>query len=244
MGHGRALPSPFGFDKSFKGDGVGYFIVPKLIGTSKPSQFTVEFWCKPQTNFTGYLGYFHMIDQANNLFIIQSRPGERVFQFFHDPGSLITKQLVLNSWNHIVFCIDCLSGKGFAVVNGDLQNRAITNDLPHYVPSQIANFRFNARETGEPGNEPFDEYRVYNRVISDEEIRLNYNMGIGDNPAATEGLILWHKFEKFENLDFSPLQDNTDIRFGLRDFSGKNNHSLPVNIVTDPSSTDFPLNYF
>ena len=77
------------------------------------------------------------------------------------------------------------------------------------------------------GTLPIDEFRLYNRAISDVEIVTNYNNGVGYNASITEDLLFWYKFEKYENLDFSVLQDGSDLITGIRDISGKNNHALP-----------------
>ena len=60
----------------------------------------------------------------------------------------------------------------------------------------------------------------------------------------TENLMVWYKFEKFENLDFSSFQDNSDIRLGIRDLSGKNRHAFPVNMDINPASPTYVIKPF
>jgi hypothetical protein len=81
-------------------------------------------------------------------------------------------------------------------------------------------------------------------MISSGEIITNYNNGIGMNPAETENLLLWYKFEKFELLDFSPQQDGSILEIGIRDYSLKNNHGLPVGLITDPTASGDPIQPF
>jgi len=46
VGWNRALPTPFGFDNGFEGNGSGYFVIPRLIGTMVPNDVTFEVYFK------------------------------------------------------------------------------------------------------------------------------------------------------------------------------------------------------
>ncbi len=89
-----------------------------------------------------------------------------------------------------------------------------------------------------------DEMRFYNRKLSIDELVLNDNGGTGNNPSTTENLFAWYQVEKFETLDFSALQDNSDLRLGIRDMSGKNNHAQPFNLDTNVTSSTYVLKPF
>lgn len=110
----------------------------------------------------------------------------------------------------------------------------------------IENFEFftTSGYTIGPANTGLDEFRLYNKIISHDQFLSNYNNGIGNNPFETEDLMVWYKFEQFENLDFSVLQDGSDIRLGLKDFSGKANHAQPFNMITDSTSDSYVLKPF
>lgn len=75
-----------------------------------------------------------------------------------------------------------------------------------------------------------DEYLFYNRQLSSSEATYIRNSNLGNEPASLEGLKCWLRFEIAEELDFSVAQDGSDLRAGIRDMSGNNNHADFVNV--------------
>ncbi|MBD1383978.1 LamG domain-containing protein [Mucilaginibacter rigui] len=248
VGFNRALPAPFGFDKSFKGvNDTDYFTVPGLVGQLVPMTFTLEFWTKPAlANIGAYQGYFLWVDSSGKSAYVQIRPpGENCFSFFFPANTNVTTtQFVLDVWNHIVFTVDFVANRAKAIVNGNVAS-AISVSVGAYTQAPFNEIRLLDRNSAGSGKLVVDEFRVYNRIISDVEIVSNYNIGLGNNASITEGLLTWYKFEAFENLDFSLLQDNSEMHVGMRDYSGHNNHALPnPGMVTNPALPNYPLNYF
>jgi hypothetical protein len=85
---------------------------------------------------------------------------------------------------------------------------------------------------------------MYSEALTDTDIVTNYNGGLGNNPVKTETLFVWYIFEKFEMVDFSKLQDGSDLRIGMRDQSGKNNHAQPINLDTNINSSTYVIKSF
>ena len=78
---------------------------------------------------------------------------------------------------------------------------------------------------------------VFNRIISKQEVEFMFSNGNGSNPQSILGLGLDIITNKAEILDFSILQDGSDLRVGCRDYSGFNRHgqimNLPVGSLAD-----------
>lgn len=71
---------------------------------------------------------------------------------------------------------------------------------------------------------PIYEYRLYSRTTALNEIVYESNNGIFNEPLSTLGLECWYKFDAAELLDFSDALDGSDMRVGIRDFSGNSRH--------------------
>lgn len=91
---------------------------------------------------------------------------------------------------------------------------------------------------------PMDEFRFYDATLSEAQILSNYNSGIGANPCVTEFLKVWFQFEQFEMLDFSALQDGSDVQLGIKDMSNHHNHGMPINLDTNLMSPTYVLKPF
>lgn len=71
---------------------------------------------------------------------------------------------------------------------------------------------------------------VFNRIISKQEVEFIFSNGNGNNPQSIVGLGLDIITNKAEILDFSILQDGSDLRVGCRDYSGFNRHGQIMNL--------------
>lgn len=78
---------------------------------------------------------------------------------------------------------------------------------------------------------------IFSRVITAAEYRFYYNNKLGSNLQSREGVEVDLLCDKAEILDFSVLQDGSDLRVGCRDHSGFNRHgqimNLPVGSLAD-----------
>jgi len=90
----------------------------------------------------------------------------------------------------------------------------------------------------------WDEFRMYKRCLTKAEAARHWNNGRGDNPSNTEDLVFWFRFQEFEMLDFSVTQDGSDLRLGIRDYSGNKNHAFPIGMDTNPNSPGYVLKPF
>ena len=242
VGHNRALPAPFGFDNGLLCDGVNdHLLVPAL--NLPLTEGCVEFWMK--SNVTG--GLFSWVSTDGSTYGVRQTANNSLI--LSRNGSVASNATGLaTGLNHVV--INWTSAGMRMVVN----NFAYTSDLTvsnfysWFVGKTFLRFSIGVEFFNTTGFSPntlnVDEFRIYNRQLLNHEIGLNYNNGVGANPCVTENLITWYKFQEFETLDFSPLQDNSDLRLGIRDHSGQNNHAQPVNMITDPANPGYVLKPF
>lgn len=252
VGFNRALPAPFGFDNGFTGDGNDdYFTIPKLVGVNLPLQFSIEFWIKTNAawldNFDAAGGYFSIQDTALKTFYLAAGTSTHKGFVLGAPvggNGNPPDYLVLNAKNHVAVTYDFINGVCSEIYNGNVALK-ITSSLGAYVQQPIREVNVYRNLLQYCGTMGIDEFRLYNRIISDVETFTNYNGGVGFNASITDGLLAWYKFEKFESLDFSALQDGSDMRTGIRDMSGKNNHALPQGaMITNPVNPGYVLKPF
>jgi len=73
-------------------------------------------------------------------------------------------------------------------------------------------------------------YIVYSRILTSAEISYYYNNKLGSEPQSTAGLEIDLHNDFAEILDFSALQNGSDMRVGCRDYSGFNRHGEIMNL--------------
>ena len=249
MGHGRALPAPFGFGNGIFPDGVDdYLTVPGLIGKPIPDQFTVEFWVKYPDPINDLGGIFKLGTEGGQTITISrtSLPLD-IQTTFANVGAAKIHTLPTDTRKALIaYGVNMSTGDIFLYGNSALpimDNKSIYTTL---TGAAIENFEFftsNLYTIG-PSNVGMDEFKFYNTIITHDQFLSNYNNGIGNNPFQTENLVAWYKFEKFESLDFSVLQDGSDMRTGIKDLSGHANHLQPFNMITDNESGSYVLKVF
>jgi hypothetical protein len=248
VGFNRALPAPFGWGNGIAPAGTGYIDVPSFVGLSMPTEWSFECWVDATTYYS-YVGVLLSFDDFTN--------GRKFVVDNYNESVQVNNQLYTgaNSVPHssriqivVTHNFNSLSNSGFTQVflNGNLSNQGY---ITYQYPFNIEKASFLAKNGSIDSQNsrwycPIDELRFYNKVLRADEVTINYNQGIGNNPSNTEFLIAWFQFEKFELLDFSNLQDRSDIRSGLRDMSGKNHHAQPHGFNTDPASPGYVLKPF
>lgn len=242
VGFNRALPAPFGFDNGLHCDGINDYLLIPFIGLPL-NDGCIEFWIK--SNAAG--GLFSWVATDGSTYGLRASNGTSMY--LSRNGSAAGGNISLASGlNHVV--INWGSSGMKIIVNNFVYVSDIVASTFYswFVSKTFLRFSlgvefFNA--TSFIANAlKIDEFRIYNRQLLNAEISLNYNSSFCNNPCNTENLITWYKFQEFENLDFSALQDNSDIRLGIRDLSGKNNHAQPINMDTNPSSPNYVLKPF
>lgn len=248
VAYGRALPAPFSFGNGIcpPGTSGANLLITPLIGKTWPIEGTIEMWQN----------------------VVDSRPQREVEVSFNDgtklrvtayfqaisaleatgraEASAIAPNGTYNNGTkyHVAYMWDATNTYAWG-------NSLIPNTIagPNAISQPLNVVVTGAALCGEIGGgncstTKMDEVRFYNRKLSLSELVFNDNGGVGNNPSTTENLFAWYQFEKFEMLDFSALQDNSDLRLGIKDMSGNFNHAQVEGMVTDPASGSYVLKPF
>ena len=253
IGFGRALPAPFGFGNGIKPDGNNdYMTVPSLVGSAFPQKATIEFWSYKDATNSNSAYVFSIVDTSGNRINANLSGTSRqqradsnavaAYNYFwpsSDDG-LKTHMAIVTDTNDT----DGTNVGSYTFYVDSMQVYKVYG-INSSMPINIETFfLFKYSGGGFNSNYPMDEFRFYKTALRPDQVLLNYNSRIGANPCETENLLVWYQFEKFETLDFSILQDGSDMRLGMRDMSGKNNHGEPFNMDTNPSSPTYVLSQF
>ena len=266
VGYNRALPPAFGFGNGISLTGASginagaYLKVPTLIGQNIPNQWTIEFWVLPSSeNFSAFEGWIEWYDNyppsegVTALARLQGQPqGNSSYQILCNTGAVqfgtsSSSNLIPNIRNHIVITMDFQNKALGFTMNGNTAMKSTAGmTIPNYPYTAIFELFniFGLVEYNLYASQKVDEFRMYKEILSDDDIITNFNYGIGNNPIRTDNLFVWYQFEKFEMLDFSPLQNGSNVQLGIRDMSNKNNHGLPTNMNTDLGAADYILQPF
>ncbi|MFI5163182.1 MAG: hypothetical protein ACHQHN_18025 [Sphingobacteriales bacterium] len=252
VGYGRALPAPFSFRNGIipPGTSGSNLLITPLIGKTWPLEGCIELWA-------------NIIDQkAQREFEVSFNDGTklRVTAYFSaEPFLEITGRgqtgaaapngtYVNGTKYHFAFMWDATNSYAWGnalIPNTMLSGSSSVSPINSNVNLPITGAALCGQIDGSDcSTTKMDEVRIYNRKLSINELVLNDNGGNGNNPSTTENLFAWYQFEKFETLDFSLLQDDSDLRLGIRDFSGQNNHAQVFDMDTDPTSPTYVLKPF
>ncbi|PJJ79974.1 LamG-like jellyroll fold domain-containing protein [Mucilaginibacter auburnensis] len=248
VGWNRALPAAFGFGNGIKPDGINdYMDVPRLVNYVLPDKLTIELWLyKDITINNGYI--FSIYDDLKDATLNFNTNGSaRLLRFDSQSGGLVGQSYWPESEDglkaHCVWCIDKVENYSKFYLNGYLMSTM--SSIAAYAPNYIKSINFFRYYTGTlNSNALVDEFRIYSKVLREDQIVINYNSGVGNNPCVTEYLLLWYNFDKIESLDFSPLLDKSLIGNGVRDLSGNDNHARLFNMDVTPTSSSFVLKPF
>jgi hypothetical protein len=243
VGWNRALPAAFGFGNCWTPDGVNdYFTVPRLLTTSVPNEWSFEFWFKLNTITANQKGHINIVFVNGQYLRIHYEAMLNLYVSVGATAYLINTPMVTGSVGDRVFISVALKSGILNVYCNGLLKSSIS--MPTTLTSTISTFEIGRLFNGSPAFHSVDEFRYYHREVTFEDHFVSYNSGIGNNPARTEGLRCWLTFENFESLDFSQVQDGSDMGIGIMDVSGMSNHAKPFNMDTNPASPTYVLKPF
>lgn len=246
IGWNRALPAPFEFGRGLVADGSNdYLKIPGLIGTTWPTEGCIEFWCSV-VSVRGQREVEIQFNDGSNLRVTAyNQPIPVVQSAARMPGSSPSPNGIYSYGTKYHCCYMWDSSKLYAWGNSVLPNLFTNTAITSSMNLTVVGVSIAGQVDGTLcSNTKLDEVRFYNRKLLLDELVLNDNSGVGNNPSTTENLFAWFKFEEFETLDFSVQQDNSDLRLGVRDLSGHNNHAQQFNMDTNPASGTYVLQPF
>ena len=245
VGFNRALPAPFGFDNGIKMDGVNDLYIIPLLNTGTftfPVNWSFEMWLVYNNeSYNQYMADFFGAYNTTNvrrLRVFHFQTGRLGIEFNGETAIVGYFNIGLN---HIVCSFD--GTKGSLYINTVMVSSNNWNTVTPAPPAGLSVSSFSQPPASGYGSTPIkhDELRFYSVGLTPAQVQRNYNSGVGENPFETENLMLWYKYQQFETLDFSALQDGSDMRLGIRDYSSKKYHAAPLNMQTTVGAAGYPF---
>jgi len=146
------------------------------------TSFTIEVWMKTSyvgygaivSNYSGTTEFFRVYTDANGIgFDFRDANGNFVDV---NPSGTGSWKYLNGGWHHIVAKRDVSTGKAYVFVDAKLIKSV--DDITNTVIDSDSNLRIGRNVNGiYPFHGTIDEVRIYNRVLSPEEIRYHYNRG-------------------------------------------------------------------
>lgn len=246
VGWNRSLPAAFQFGNGITPDGANDVLISKkLINTAMPDKMTFSIWFRtPASMDTRGMGML-------SSYIVGISGVAIAFDFLGFNGTLrvyardVTGQysvsgptVAADSLNFFVFTLDFVTKEVRFYLNGLFSGNPT---LPHTGVHNANNIQnsglFELDGTYNRWNLPTDEAILYNRILSLDEIRTNYNNGLGCNPGVTEGIIWWYDFQVAESDSALHPGGNpagwTAGAWGIRDKTPNDNHAMQQNFAAN-----------
>jgi hypothetical protein len=159
--------------QALKFDGSNDYIRVPHSASYKSNSQAFSFWMYPrQIPSSDYDGVLGIITSDSNAFEVFVNSNSSVLSAGSYPWQLTYTIPAKNKWYHVY--IETVSGAGKIYVNGVLQD---TGTVTYGGASNTADFYIGSRNTSYffPGY--LDDVRIYNRALSELEIKKLYNMG-------------------------------------------------------------------
>lgn len=177
--NGNATSATGKFGRGVGLDGVNDYLTVGNSASLQLTTFTIAFWVKVDT----------LISQWNNIINKEanSSTNRNYVIYIHNPSGHVVGSTSFsglqrdissntpindNAWHHVVYQVG--NGKHQIFVDGQLKNSINTTGTPNTPPNGIR------MGTDQLGNSDFDgtldEFRIYNRMLTDYEVSQLYNL--------------------------------------------------------------------
>lgn len=137
---------------------------------------------------------------------------------------------IINGKNNLCFS---LSETNFTTLKNSTL-RTSTPNISYITESSIIKLLIGAYSVSKIINsysiDKINRVVVYSRYVNSSEMLYYYNNALGNDPQSMLNIEIDIHLDKAEILDFSLLQDGSDMRVGCRDYSGFNRHGEIMNL--------------
>ncbi len=179
------------FEKALKFDGVNDYVdAGNGASLNIPDAITIEAWVKPNVN-TGILGIVNK--EANGGYDFEISGG---YLAFKSPGigtQVSSLSVPIEMWSFVSVTFVDQTDKMVFYVNTDSAAYIVALDLASSIASvYIGNDAYNSQDF----NGIIDELRIYNRALSDQEIKASYTIGSQINAGEIATIKIYNSLTK------------------------------------------------
>jgi len=234
----RIIRQPYEFGNAFQnGAGLNNYIEIQNLGLSS-DEYTVLAWSSVNSN----IGAIGAIGCAANITLSTNRHMSLINRGIGANASVIapdqnkSNNLIVAGNMALMGCVKSGTDYNFYVNSSVSQILGITNQsaiLDKLIISAILGHTTSSGTAIAAYANPISKNSrviIFSRAITDSEYRFYYNNKIGSNLQSREGVEVDLLCDYAEILDFSELQDGSDMRVGCRDYSGNNHHGEIMNL--------------
>ena len=197
---------------SFAGNSNSYISRGSSASLNITGSFTLEAWLNP-ANVTGTKIILQKREGGDpvgyTLLLSEGRVSIRT-----NSSTRLTGKTVLqsNSWTHVAGTYNSSNGFFSVFINGAMDTAAsVAGAAPLTNPDSL----YIGKGFNNPYNGQMDEVRIWNRVLSSDEIYSYSRLSLGTNTGVYSGLVMSLTFQK---------NNGDGIVFTLNDQSGNSNH--------------------
>ena len=165
-------------EHSFNLDGSGYAKVDS-DSSLNITNYSIDGWVYNTNNSSTWEAILTKLNQDN--FEIYIRNSQLRYYSSANSEKLLAN-ISLNAWNY--FCITESSGTLKCYINNDSNPKSTHTITPRFNNS--GNLYIGSNQSGDYSNALIDDIRVYNKVLSSDEILNNYNIGLSTHKAGSD----------------------------------------------------------
>ena len=214
---GKAMKQNYNFGNAIYNAGINtiYIEVPYMVGRSTSQDMSVFMYLKNKRLTQG--GFFQILNAAGHLF--QASTDAFVDTHRFDYVTAVATGLRSSPGKYINIAAIVSNKSVTAFLNNSSQTGVVPTGV---VVSNITKFRIGI--SGNRGNSTLSIYMTssiatfeyYERALPASEVTYRYSGGLGREVFSTNKLLLKYDFLYAEILDFSELQDGSDMRVGIK----------------------------
>ncbi len=158
-------------------DGSGYAKVDS-DSSLDITNYSIDGWFYSTNNSSNYEAILTKLTQDNfEVYIRNSQ-----LKYFNSTDSeKLLSAITLNAWTY--FCITESSGTLKCYINDDSTPKSSQTVTQKFANS--GNVYIGSNQSGDYSNALIDDIRVYNRVLSSDEVKQNYNAGLNQHKAGS-----------------------------------------------------------
>jgi len=231
-------------DAAFYFDGIDDYIETEFNFNGIANDFSINYWININTKS----GEIFQLEQDNkeisNYFVDAEEYGDNYLSFYMTGSSdgygidLIDTILKTKQWFQITLCYNHEKQTKLVYINSQLYFEHISNTEIDSFPNSVLRIGSDFDET-EFFNGSIDEFRIYNRILSQNEIKALYNYKSGYPPLLTISDIIFTDENNNNRIDGN---ETCNISFKISNTGKGDANNVKIKITDSSSVTGLEYN--